>query len=251
MKARLILAFALLFLPLRADETAPLPSVSAPVTDPARVQALYQQIAARPEYQETAETDVASRLKDYLSQWFMRIGNKFGQFQYAAEMPAFASLLMTILMIFAIAGLLYVVVRLTRRGKGFEEESVLPETGAKTFRPPEFYDTVIREAISAGDWHTAWMASWRQFLSRLENRNLVEADRTRTNREYLSQLRAKLLPSPALDLVTGMVDDYDRTIYGRRAVAESDWSRFNGQIAEAGLLLNLGTGAVSGKGDPA
>ena len=47
----------------------------------------------------------------------------------------------------------------------------------------------IVAAIHAGDWHTAYLAAWRQFLSRLEHRHLVDNDRTRTNREYLAHFR--------------------------------------------------------------
>jgi hypothetical protein len=97
----------------------------------------------------------------------------------------------------------------------------------------------VQKAIRSGDWHAAWLAAWRQFLSRLENHRLVEADRTRTNREYLAQLREKTLPSPALALLTALVDAYDRFIYGHRPIAEPDWHLFHQQVSEAGLLLHL------------
>jgi hypothetical protein len=111
--------------------------------------------------------------------------------------------------------------------------------GPKTFQPPEFYELEIQQAIRAGDWHTAWLAGWRQFLSRLEKGQLVEADRTRTNREYLAQLRAQSLPTSAFALLTGMVDAYDRFIYGRQSIAKPDWDHFYRQINEAALLLHL------------
>jgi hypothetical protein len=154
-------------------------------------------------------------------------------------MPAFESLLMTLLVVFSISILLYIMVRITRRRGGMEPEAATGIPGEKTFRPPEFYDDEIRQAIQARDWHTAWLAAWRQFLSRLEHRHLVEADRTRTNREYLAQLRGKPLPGAALALLTGMVDAYDRFIYGRKAIDEPDWNLFHRQIDEAGLLLHL------------
>jgi len=220
-------------------ESAPLPSITAPVTDPSQVAAHFREVAARPEYHEVPEVDIGSRLKDTLSLWFLHLGNKFGQFQYSGEMPAFESLLMTLLVAASIACLLYVMVRLTRRRVSMDILLSTPDPGPRTFHPPEFYDDEIQRALRESDWHSAWLASWRQFLSRLENRHLVEADRTRTNREYLAQLRAHSLPSPALNLLVGMVDAYDRTIYGRRQVARPDWDQFHGQIEEATLLLNL------------
>ncbi len=93
--------------------------------------------------------------------------------------------------------------------------------------------------MQAQDWHAAWLAAWRQFLSRLEHRSLVDADRTRTNREYLAQLRGKALPVPALAVLSGMVDAYDRFIYGRQLIGEQDWNAFHRQIDEAALMLHL------------
>jgi hypothetical protein len=146
---------------------------------------------------------------------------------------------MTLLVVFSITVLFYVLHRLTRRRGGMEEEPSNGVPGPKTFRPPEFYDEEIKQAVTGGDWHTAWLATWRQFLSRLENRQLVEADRTRTNREYLAQLRDQPLPATALALLNAMVDAYDRFIYGRASIGAADWENFHRHIDEAALLLHL------------
>jgi hypothetical protein len=228
---------------LRADEPAVIPpptnAASAPITDPARVGEHYRQVLARPQFQETDESAINTRLEDWLSQWFKRLGARFGQFTYTSRMPAFESFLMTLLVVFSIALLLHVMVRLTRRRGETEPELAAGIPGQKSFRSPEFYNEEIQRAVRAGDWHTAWLAAWRQFLSRLEYRQLVEADRTRTNREYLAQLRGKPLPASALALLSGMVDAYDRFIYGRKSIGEPDWDLFHRQIDEAGLLLHL------------
>ena len=78
-----------------------------------------------------------------------------------------------------------------------------------------------------------------QTVSSFERRNLVEADRTRTNREYLGQLRGKSLPASSLALLTAMVDAYDQFIYGRAAIGEAEWKDFHQQMQEAALLLHL------------
>jgi hypothetical protein len=219
---------------LRADDSS-----STPITDPAQVGEHYRQVLTRPQFQETDESAVDTRIEDWLSQWFNRLGKKFGEFTYANRMPAFESFLMSLLVVFSISVLLYIMVRLTRRRDGMEPEPVTGIPGQRAFRPPEFYDEEIDQAIRTGDWHTAWLAAWRQFLSRLEHRCLVEADRTRTNREYLAQLRGKPLPTAALALLTGMVDAYDRFIYGRQSIGEPEWNLFHRQIDEAALLLHL------------
>jgi hypothetical protein len=235
---------------LRADDSPPPGAASAPITDPVLVGKHYREVLVRPQFQETDESPVNTRFEDWLSQWFKQLGAKFGEFKYANRMPAFESLLMTLLVVFSIAILLYIMVRLTRRRSGMEPETDTGISGQKTFRPPEFYDHEIQQALRAGDWHTAWLAEWRQFLSRLEHRHLVEADRTRTNREYLAQLRQKKLPASALALLTGMVDAYDRFIYGRKSIDEPDWNLFHQQIDEAGLLLHLDDKRASAQASP-
>ena len=243
MKRTLPLICLLGMMSLRADEPAVIPppanGASAPITDPARVGEHYREVLARPPFQESEEPAVNTRIEEWLSQWFKRLGARFGEFTYASRMPAFESLLMTLLVAFSIAVLLYIMARLTRRRGGMEPEPADGIPGEKVFRLPEFYDEEIEQAIRAEDWHTAWLAAWRQFLSRLEHRHLVEADRTRTNREYLAQLRGKPLPASALALLTGMVDAYDRSIYGRQSIGEPEWTFFHRQIDEAGLLLHL------------
>jgi hypothetical protein len=225
-------------LPVLADEVSAQPAPS-PVADPALVAIHYRQIVSRPEFQEDAALDANSQLKEKLSQWFTRLGMKFGDFKYANQMPIFTSLLMSFLVLLVVIGLLYVIVRLTRRSGERDLEPARGKSQPRTFLPPESYDREIHEALGARDWHRAWLASWRQFLSRLENRHLVEADRTRTNREYLVQLQSQSLPAPTLGLLTEMVDAYDRFIYGRKTIGEPDWSLFHRQIDEAALMLHL------------
>jgi hypothetical protein len=214
-------------------------AASAPVTDPAQVAAHFREVVARPEFQETDEPDANARLRGWLSEWFSRLGTEFGKFEYAREMPRVASLLMTLLVVLSIGGILYTLMRLTRRPAEWRDPVMLDPRGEKTLRAPEFYERELREARSAGDWHAAWLASWRQFLSRLEKGHLVEADRSRTNREYLTQLSAKPLPTTAFALLARMVDAYDNFIYGRRAIGEAEWSSFHQQVNEATLLLHL------------
>jgi hypothetical protein len=228
-------------LPARADDSDMTnnPVSSAPVTDPALVAAQYRQVLAQPEYQETAGPDANDALRSWLSRLLSRFGQKFDEFQYAQEMPRFASMMMAVFIAAAMAGLIYVTVRVLRRRMD-PKFSARPEAPAeKIFRPPEFYEEELQHAVAAGDWHAAWLASWRQFLSRLETAQLVATDRSRTNREYLAELRRQAATAPALPLVVGVVDAYDRFIYGRHAIAEPEWRTFQGQLDEASLLLHL------------
>ena len=227
--------------PAHADESATETHEqnTTPVINQTQVAEHYREVVARPEFQDTGETTIDTRLEDWLSQWFKRLGEKMGNFKYASQMPAMESLFMSLLVVFSISVFFYVLFRLTRRRGRMEKEPSNGSPGPKTFRPPEFYDEEIKQAVAAGDWHEAWLATWRQFLSRLENRDLVDADRTRTNREYVAQLREKPLPASALVLLNAMVDAYDRFIYGRASIGPADWHAFHRHIDEAALLLHL------------
>jgi len=235
MLALLLLAPVLAFAPVRGDD-APAP---APVVDPALVHQHYEQVLARPEFREPDEWAGDFPLRDWFSQWVAQLVAEFQNFKYAGQMSGLAWLLVTTMTGLAIAGLLYVLVRLSRRPRiatsGLEEFT----PGGKTLLSPQLYDKKLQEAVEQGDWRAAWLATWLQFLSRLERRRLVEADRSRTNREYLAQLRAQQLPSSALPLLAGLVDDYDRFIYGLRGIDEPGWRAFRRQVDEASLLLHL------------
>jgi hypothetical protein len=238
MNLRLLL-LSLLWLGMACLRADPPSDPTPPETNPQVILDHYRQVLTRPEFIETQEPDANSRMKEWLSLWFLRLGAQLGQFKYASRMPAFESMLMTVLAALSITAVLYTMVRLTRRRGALDQQPISASTGPKTFRPPESYDQEIEQALRARDWHAAWLAGWRQFLSRLELRQLVEADRTRTNREYLAQLRARTIPGPALALLNRMVDAYDRFIYARHPISEPDWTLFHEQIGEATLLLHL------------
>jgi hypothetical protein len=238
----IFIATLVMFSPLRADPAAgdiPPALTAAPVTDPALIAQHYHEVATRPEFRDVGGSGVKPQLEDLLSDWFRRLGKEVGEFRYTSRMPAFESMLMSLLVAFALATLIYIIYRLSRGQKWTWNESDPSSPGETKLRAPEFYDAEIAQAVAGRDWHAAWLASWRQFLSRLERRNLVEADRTRTNREYLGQLRARPMPASALALVIGMVDAYDRFIYGSAAIGEAEWNQFYEQIEEAALLLHL------------
>jgi hypothetical protein len=209
----------------------------APVTDPAQVARHFHEVVARPEFQEAVEPDASRAWRDWLSQEFTRAFTAFGHLENSREMPRFASMLMSIFVLLSLAGLLYTLFRFVRRRRALESPPTHEAADPPALRPPEFYDEELRRALAAGNWSAAWLASWRQFLSRLEQGHLVEADRS--NREYLAQLQRQPLPAPALPLLSRMVDAYDRFIYGCRPIAEPDWNFFREQVNEATLLLHL------------
>ena len=223
--------------PLRGEN----PPAAPPVTNPAAVHERYQQVLAGPEF-HTDESSEDYPFRDWLSQYLTHLVSKYENFQYAGQMSGLAWLLVTTLTVLAGAGLIYGLLRLSRRQREAAEDAMETAPGRKGFLSPQLYDEKWRQAVEKRDWHAAWLAAWLQFLSRLETRRMVEADRSRTNREYLAQLRAQQLPASALPLLAGLVDDYDRFIYGLRAIDEPVWLAFRQKIDEASLMLHLGDG---------
>ena len=53
------------------------------------------------------------------------------------------------------------------------------------------------------------------------------------------------MPASALALLNAMVDAYDRFIYGRAFIGETEWTFFHRHIEEAALLLHLDDKRVS------
>jgi len=233
---RAFFLLALLAGPLaaRADD-AP----GAPVTDPAVVRAHYDQILTRPEFRETDETLADFRWGDWLSDWMKHLVSRFQDFQYAGQFSTAARALVVVMTVVALGGLAFLLVRLSRRRRertGAQAEAA--PAGQKLLSLRQ-YESRLRRALERQDWHAAWLVAWLQLLARLEHRQLVAADRSRTNREYLAQLRAQRLPDEAFPLLARMVDDYDRVIYGVRPVDEAGWTAFRERIDEVTLMLGL------------
>jgi hypothetical protein len=245
MKRALMPAWLLaLIFPLQAADQA-----SAPVTDPAVVQQHFQAMLARPEFHEQEEAFGNLRWTDWASQWLTHLVSRLQNFRYAGQMSALAWLFVIALTVLALTGLIYVLVRLSRRQRDEAPEEIEPASPGSRLLSPRQYEQRLRGALERRDWHGAWLAAWLQLLARLENRHLVDPDRSRTNREYLAQLRARTfapsalvpatLPPAALPLIARLVDDYDRFIYGLRVIDEPGWGAFRERIDEVTLMLNL------------
>lgn len=84
-----------------------------------------------------------------------------------------------------------------------------------------------RVAAQSGDYRTATRYLYLSTLLWLEERGLVRYDRSRTNREYLAQLRGK----PTYDTFVPVVDTFERVWYGKRPLEAGDFEKYEEQIA--------------------
>ena len=104
-----------------------------------------------------------------------------------------------------------------------------PAAGAASARDWQLWLEDARQAAAAGLWREAIHFVYWAAISRLESRRLWPADRARTPREYLALVAPEDPRKPSLATLTG---SFERTWYGGRAAAESDYRRAE-QLAAA------------------
>ena len=211
---------------LLGNETAPPPSTpnATPIVDPVEVSARYQQTLQQPLYHETAEIDPHAEVRDWLSRWFkpnwpgvqpFRVYGRDAALRLAGDDGAGRAHRHLLALCFR---------AVDAPVRPLESPSVSPRRRIAFRRALGFVSIELQRALSDRDWRRAWQATWRNFLFRLEQAKLVASDRSRTNREYLAQMRE--LPPSALHQLNRMVSDYDRLIYGDRPIGEDDWKSF-------------------------
>ena len=122
------------FASLRADDDSAPQSPPPAVTDPAQVAQHYREVTSRPEFADAQDSSANPRMEDLLSEWFQNLGKRIGDFKYASRMPAFASLLMSVLVAFSLAIVVYIVLRLTRGHRWMWRENESPKIGRASCR---------------------------------------------------------------------------------------------------------------------
>ncbi len=149
-------------------------------------------------------------------------------FKYASRMPAFESLLMTLLVVFS------------HRRSALHHGAAHPSPGSdgagngisrhwtENLSPAR----ILRRRNSTGHpgAGTGTRRGWRRGGNFFPAWNIASSSRP-TARAPIANIwpncAGNPLPAPALALLTGMVDAYDRFIYGRTSIGEPDWNRFH------------------------
>jgi hypothetical protein len=113
-----------------------------------------------------------------------------------------------------------------------------PAPEAASARDWQLWLADARKAAAAGLWREAIHLVYWAAISRLESKRLWPADRARTPREYL----ALMMPEdPRRDGLASLTRSFERTWYGGREAAESDYRNAE---ALAVSLIGGGTTAV-------
>jgi hypothetical protein len=119
-----------------------------------------------------------------------------------------------------------------------------PAPGAASARDWQLWLKDARNCASGGQWREAVHFVYWAAISRLESKRLWPADRARTPREYLALVAAEDPRRAGLATLTG---SFERTWYGGRAAAESDYLK--AEELASGLISGGGAaGADAAKG---
>jgi hypothetical protein len=95
-----------------------------------------------------------------------------------------------------------------------------PAAGAASARDWQLWLKDARQCAAEGRWREAVHFVYWAAISRLESKRLWPADRARTPREYLALVAAE---DPRHDGLATLTGSFERTWYGGRAAAESDY----------------------------
>jgi hypothetical protein len=143
-------------------------------------------------------------------------------------------------------GLVWGLIQLERRWRNRPAPESIGPAAAVSAREWQLYLEDARRAAAAGQWREAIHFLYWAAISRLESRRLWPADSARTPREYLALVAPEDPRRPGLATLTG---SFERTWYGGRAAAESDYRKAE-QLAAA-LISGSTTSAIGIEGGAA
>jgi cell pole-organizing protein PopZ len=176
------------------------------------------EILARRAYQEVSENPARNRFWEWLDNLINRLVDKLAGFGGKAWWLPY--LLMGLLIVGVLIGLVWSLIQIERRSR----IRLIPETdgmtGAPSAREWQLWLKDAQDAAASGLWREAIHFLYWAAISRLESKRLWPADRARTPREYLL-----LLPKADLrrDILTTLTRSFERTWYGGREAALSDY----------------------------
>jgi hypothetical protein len=210
------------------------------VTDPQRVSEHYANVLSRPEYQQNVEVDYLGQISNWVISFLASLNESMGDFQYAPQIVGLSYIVMWLILLFTGLALVYWIAKWLRHYRAPDIPLREHPEGKRYFATPESFEPQIQEALAMRDWPGALKARWMQFLALMEKHGLVNADRTRTNWEYLAQLeRQSHIPPQACELSRSLAVDYDLYIYGGRALPETRWKEWSQALDRASRLLKL------------
>jgi hypothetical protein len=187
-----------------------------------------QQILAGRDFRNLEAPSARDSILEKFGNWLNNLLSSVAEF--SSRSAWIARLLIGGLILAICVGLVLGLLQLERRWRiRLVPEDLGPAAGAASARDWQLWLEDARKAAAAGLWREAIHFVYWAAISRLESRRLWPADRARTPREYLALVAPEDPRKPSLATLTG---SFERTWYGGRAAAESDYRRAE-QLAAA------------------
>ena len=217
----------------------------------AQERATMMQVLADPSFRNMVEAAAQESYLDkigrWLRHWFGRVIDRIVEsISKVVSRSAWIGRLILWGFILAVCvGLVLGLLQLERRWRvRLTPEEMGPSAGAASARDWQLWLEDARKAATVGQWREAIHFVYWASISRLESRRLWPADRARTPREYLALVAPEDPRKAGLAALTG---SFERTWYGGRAAAETDYRNAE-QLAAA---LTSGSGCSVARGGAA
>ena len=220
----------------QADAAAATQPAAAP--NHSEVRATMKQVLASRDFRNLEAPTARDSALEKLSEWLNRLFKKLSKFQTSAAWVGRVIVCGFILIV--CVGLMWGLLQLERRWRIRLVPENSPAAGAASARDWQLWLADARRAAAAGQWREAIHFAYWAAISRLESKRLWPADRARTPREYLALVDAEDPRRAGLATLTG---SFERTWYGGRAAAESDYQKAEQLAAD---LISGDTAASGG-----
>jgi hypothetical protein len=222
----------------------PLDKVAAhPAADSSPQRQILARILAAKEYNAAiARPSLLRQVLEKIGNWLDRVIAKLQQAGFRSRWVGLAAEIG--FGIFVCVALAWLLIRLERQGRlgaaGFRPQAA---PGVASARDWQLWLRDAQQAAGQGAWRDAIHFLYWGSISRLESGGLWPADRARTPREYLALLSANSAQRPDLAALT---HSFERTWYGGRPAAESDFHQAEQVAAQLGVQPGLQSGVRSG-----
>lgn len=191
---------------------------SQAATDDAGEHKRLAEILSRRAYKGINENTARNRFWEWIDNLVNRLIGKLAGFGGRARWLPW--LLLGLLIAGVLIGLIWSLIQIERRSRIRLIPEIAGLAGTPSAREWQLWLKDAQVAAAAGLWREAIHFLYWAAISRLESRRLWTADRARTPREYLL-----LLPKtdPRRDNLTTLTRSFERTWYGRREAASTDY----------------------------
>lgn len=177
------------------------------------------QVLAGREFRHLKERSVRDVVMEKINEWLNRLFASAGKLR--ARSAWVGRVVVWGFVLAVLVGLAWSLLQMERRWRmRLTPESEGPGTGTASARGWQTWLDDAQRSAEGGQWREAIHAVYWAAIARLESRRLWPADRARTPREYLALVAED---DPRKAGLARLTASFERTWYGGRAAAESDY----------------------------